>query len=279
VAIVTISRGSMSAGQALADCVSAVLRAPCIGREVLVEKAAATLGVSHEFLEQKLDKSPNLWERLTSERRAYVVAVEAALAEQAVKGELVYHGHAGHLLVRGLPGVLRVRLIAPLAQRVRTVMQRHAMRRESAEAYIRQVDADRIRWTQFIYGVDWRDPELYDLVVNLDALSLESACALVVEASRRPEFAITEEVKARLQDHLLTCRVKVALAKHPATRGLDLQVAVARGVATVAGEVPMPSMLTHVSNRTEVELVQVVKGVAGVTGVELHVTQVDTFQH
>jgi len=107
-AIITISRGSMSGGEALAECLHQRLGYPVLGREVLVE-AAAKLGVPEETLTQKFEKSPGLWSRLTESRRLYLVAIQAAIAEHAASGNLIYHGRAGHMLLHGVPNVLRVR--------------------------------------------------------------------------------------------------------------------------------------------------------------------------
>jgi cytidylate kinase len=269
--IITISRGSMSGGQALATCLSAALGAPCIGRELVVE-AAAKLGVSEEVISQKLERSPGLWERMTHERRIYVTALQAALAEHVAGGNLVYHGFADHLLLSGVPAVLRVRLIAPLEMRVRAVMGQHKLTREAAARYIDEIDEDRARWAKFIYGVDLRDPALYDLTINLDTMTVESGCAVVASVATRPEFTVTHEVQDQLADFALACRVRIALATNLATRSLELEVSSVRGQVTVAGEIPEATMITHVSTRWERELRSVVEGVAGVAGLELRIT-------
>lgn len=274
--IITVSRGSMSGGKALAECLSRTLGCPCVGREILID-AAARLGVPEQILARKMERGPGLWDRLTLERRVYVVAVQAALAEQIEKGDLVYHGLAGHMLLRDLPAVLRLRLIAPLDERVRAVMERQNMTRESAEHYISDIDANRVAWTKFMYGVDLREPQLYDLVLNLEKMSLATACAIVVEAAKQPEYVITDSVRASLAGFSLACRVKVALATHPASRGLGLEVNAAGGVVTIAGEVPNPIMLTHTSSRWELELTQIAKGVAGVQRVELDIRLFDAY--
>jgi cytidylate kinase len=272
-AIITVSRGTMSGGQALAECVASALGVPCVGRELVVE-AAAALGVSGDVLREKMEKSPSLWARMTRQRTTYVAAVRAALAEHATTGNLVYHGFAGQLLLRGLPGVVRVRVIAPMEQRLRTVMDRQQMTRQAAERYVEAVDADRERWVRLVYGEDIRDPGLYDVVLNLDVISLEGACACVVGLAQRPEFGITPAVLARLDDFAVGCRVEVALLAAPATRALDLRVSVLGGVVTVRGEVPDAAMVTDLSKRWEDDVRPVVEAVRGVKGVDLRLRAV-----
>jgi cytidylate kinase len=274
--LITISRGSMSGGKDLAECISTSLGYPCVGREILVD-AAAKLGVPEQVLVKKMEKGPGLWDRLTLERRIYVVAVQAALAEHVVSGDLVYHGLAGHLLLRGLPAVLRLRLIAPIEVRIQTVMERQKLTRQAAEQYIQDVDTNRVRWTRFMYNVDVRDSRLYDLIINLETMTIPTACSAVREIAKQPEFQVTDSVRATLIDFALGCRVKVALATHPASRGLDLEVTVNRGVVTVSGEVPQPIMLTHASSRWEQELTQIASSVEGVQRVELSIRAFDAY--
>ncbi len=275
--IITVSRGSMSGGRAFAECLSSALSSPCVGREILIE-AAARLGVPENVLAKKMEKGPGLWDQLTLERRVYLVAVQAALAEHAEKGDLVYHGLAGHMLLRNLPGVLRLRLITPLETRIQTVMEREGHTREEAEHYIRDVDDNRVRWTRFMYGVDLRDPQLYDMVISLERMSIPTACAIALEAARKPEFEITESVRAHLTSFVLACRVKVSLATHPASRGLDLEVTAAGDVVTITGEVPQPIMLTHTSSRWEQELTQIAKNTPGVQRVELNIQSFNAYR-
>lgn len=274
--IITISRGTMSGGKALAECVAGALGSPCVAREVLIE-GAHKLGVSEERLSAKMERSPGLWERLTTERRTYLLAVQSALAEQAVRGDMVYHGLAGHLLLREVPEVLRVRLIAPLEARVAALMEQRGITREEAERYIAEVDQHRARWTRLMYDTEIEDPRLYDLVLNLEKTSINSACAVVVWMARQPEFVVNEACSARLTDFALACRVRLALATNPASRGLELTVTARDGVVTLVGEVPKSDMITRASVRWVGELKQVAESVPEVRRVVLDIQEVSSY--
>jgi len=238
VAIITISRGSKSGGQQMAECLAAQLQYPIVGREI-VQEAASRLGVSDEALSHQMEHAPKLWDRNAATRRLYVAAVQATLAEHVAEGDLVYHGLAGQLLLRGLPAVLRVRLIAPRERRVRTLVETHQMDESSAEEFIKHVDVARARWVKAMYGEDIEDPALYDVVVNLEAMSVPGACAVLATVAKRPDFAVTGEVKACLQAFRLASNVKVALARAPETRPHILDVSVRRGVVEISGSVPV----------------------------------------
>ena len=117
-AIITIQRGTKSGGEALADCLGGHLGYPVLGGEVL-QDAAAQLGVPAKDVGEKMEERPGRFGRKPLITKLYVAAVRAALIDQARTGYLIYHGLAGGLLLRRLPGVLRVRLIAPMEFRSR----------------------------------------------------------------------------------------------------------------------------------------------------------------
>jgi cytidylate kinase len=207
--IITISRGTMSGGRAVAECLAETLGCPCIGREVL-QDAAAKLGASMEDLAGKFETPPGLWARLTHKRKNYLLAVQTALAEHCARGSLVYHGLAGRFLLAGLPGVLRIRLIAPLPMRVRSLTDAHPMDQRAAEDFIHNVDHDRKRWVKLMYGQDVEDPTLYDVVLNMDVMSVQAACETIAELAERPEYRITDEMKAQYQAFAARCREQLA---------------------------------------------------------------------
>jgi cytidylate kinase len=268
--IVTISRGFPAGCQAVAESVAGSLGCPSIGREILVE-AATKLGVSVDLLSRKIEHLPSVWDRLTLERRDYIVGLQAALAEHVMSGNLVYHSYAGHILLKDLPCVLRVRIVAPLETRIREAMESEGLSRHLAEASVRRYDEDLARWTRTIYEVDWSDPSLYDIVLNLGQLSVDEASDCVLRLARQPRFAITGDRRTSLQDFLLATKVRLALASSPATQGLALEVTARGGrinVGRLTLEVSMPGALPE---HFRAEVISVIKAVEGVREVELNV--------
>jgi cytidylate kinase len=264
-AIITISRGSKSGGHALAECLARRLDYPIVGREV-IQEAATQLGVSEEEVGQGMEHTPKLWGRRSLARRLYVTAVQAALAQRIVDGNLVYHGLAGQLLLRGLPAVLRLRLIAPLETRIATLMENDSMDRSSAHRYIRDMDEARARWVTMMYDQDINDPALYDLVINLEVMSLPTACVLIAKAAEQPAFVADDAAKAKLASFSLACQARVALLSDPQTRGLDLDVKADDGVVEVSG-----SLTLSPTGQLENRISQIVSDVPGVRATRLQI--------
>ncbi len=236
--IITISRGSMSGGKALAEKIAEKLGYRCISSEVIVQ-AAQKFGVPEPDLSRVFEKSPTFWERFTESKRIYLTFIQAALCEQALQGNMVYHGSGGQELLREIPYVLKVRLIAPLEFRIQFVLSQHPeLDRKTAMRRIQEVDAERTRRMEYFFNVDWRDPLRYDLVIDLSKLSIDSAADIVIEAAQGQEFRPTPASLKILQDLTLRCQIIGALAIHPETKNLRVEVSVDSGTVQLAGSVP-----------------------------------------
>lgn len=215
-AIITISRGSLSGGRTVAECLADRLGCRCLADEVLQE-AARKLGVTEDAVRGQFETAPGLWSRIRRERERYVLAVQAALAEACLDGTLVYHGLAGQFLLRGISAVLKIRLIAPLEMRMRALTRtHHRMSQRAAEEFIGSVDRERGRWVRLMFGVDVEDPALYDLTVNLRSLSLNAACAAIAEAADLEPYRVTDTVEAEHRVFAEACRHRLRAAMEEA---------------------------------------------------------------
>jgi cytidylate kinase/CBS domain-containing protein len=233
-AIITISRGSLSGGARLAKQLGQRLGAKIISREVIVS-AAKRYGVSEDDLTTGLSTPPGLWDRLTHHKERYILAIQAALAEMVKDGNTIYHGHGGQFLLKDLSRVINLRLIAPLDYRIRAAMAELKLTRDQAARHIEEIDEQRTKWVKLLYGVEWSDPILYDLVVNLEHVSIETACEMVVDLVGRKEYRRTEEMVQERQDFALATRVRAELAFNSDFPENGVLVNVRRGQLRLSG--------------------------------------------
>jgi cytidylate kinase len=235
--VITISRGSFSGGKMLAECLAKTLEYRCVDREVIVERAAAH-GVSQEELRDALEKPPTFLDRFQHKKYLYLALIQAALAEEIRAGKAVYHGNAGHLLLKGGPHALRVRIIAPMKFRLKMAQERLKIGPEEAADYIARMDAERRKWTQYLYGVDWGDPALYDVVLNLEHMDIKQACDAVCALARQRCFEFTPRCQAAMDDFALASRVRAELALNRSTSHLEVQVVSKHSVVEIRGKIP-----------------------------------------
>lgn len=219
-AIITISRGSYSKGREVAEKVAQRMGYEVVSRDVLLE-ASEKFHTPEVKLVRAIHDAPSILERFSHGRYCYLAFIKAALTERAVGDNLVYHGLAGHLLLKGVPHVVKVRIIADLEARVAAEMKRENLSQSQARGLLLKDDAERRKWTQSLYGVDPWDASLYDLVIHIDRLTVDDAVDFIVRAAGRECFKTTPESRQKMEDMALACRVKAALAEEDC---LDLAV-------------------------------------------------------
>jgi len=210
--IITISRGSFSHGKEIAEKVAETLGYGCVSREILLE-ASQYFKVSEDTLFESIHDAPSMLERFTHGREKYIDYIRTALLEHVKKDNIVYHGHAGHLLIPEIAHVLKVRIIADLEERVALVKQRKKMSTDKALAYVKDMDKNRAKWTRYLYKVDINDPRLYDIIVNIGSMRIEDACEIICSAARCGTFETTPEDKRAFDDLALQAHVSTAIQK------------------------------------------------------------------
>jgi cytidylate kinase len=271
-AIITISRGTMSGGEALAGTLSKRLGWPAVGRE-MIKEAANTFNLSENLLAEQLEKMPGLFRKYTSERGLYLMALQSALIERALKGNFIYHGLAGHLLLKDMPQVLKIRLIAPMEYRVRQLVEKKQMSREDASNHIKQVDRQRREWTRWLYDVDWSDPALYDAVFNLNSLPLELIAELICKTVEAPLFQDSQKHRQALNQFHLANQVRMSLARNDRTHGAKLDVTVKDSRVRVTGEILTGGLFGSGIDSTNNAIREIAMEVPGVEAVEVDVRE------
>jgi cytidylate kinase len=266
--IIAISRGTFSGGEALAKRVAEQLKYRCLSRETNLEIAAQRYMVPTEELTAAMEKRPTFWERMVGERAAYLTFVRAALCEAARGGRLVYHGYLGHLLLPGISHVISVRAIADADLRILAAQRQRNLAREDALAHIEKADKERREWTRFLFEVDWEDPRLYNLVLNLSRMSLNAACETVAQLTEQDEFKPNAASLKAMEDLTLHSQVSAALAMDFRTRGVELKVTTDDGIVTVTGKSRWPEVADAVP--------VVVRQAAGVKAVKCEITGIST---
>lgn len=221
-AVITISRGSYSMGKAVAEKVAQRLGYPVISRDLLLD-ASERYHIPEIKLIRAIHDAPGILERFRHSKQAYLAYIRAALTERISDGNAVYHGLAGHLMLKDIAGVLKVRITAGLEKRVAREMQREGISEQEARSILLKDDQQRRGWTKSLHGVDPWDSNLYDLVIRIDQLSVDDAVGFICQAAGSEGFKITEKSLTRLRDLALACQVKAELVEEFPTIGVISQ--------------------------------------------------------
>ncbi|MCI0547800.1 MAG: cytidylate kinase family protein [Candidatus Rokubacteria bacterium] len=260
-AIITISHEIGSGGPEIGKALAERLGYRCVGPE-LIQDAARRYGLLEEKLSHLDEAKPSLFERFDAETRRYITVIQTALYEFAEHDNAILLGRGGQWLLRGVPHVLRVRVMAPFDVRVKRVSRKFASQAaeqttpRTVTELVRRDDAEKLGRMRYLYEVDIRDPQLYDLVINADKVPVDASVEVIAHLARRPEMATTEAGAQLVADRSLASRVQVALASHPETRKYRITVDAKAGVVSLEGTAALD------------EALEVARGVDGVRQVK-----------
>lgn len=199
--VITIAREFGAGGRDVAQLLADELEATIVDRSLIAE-VARRASLPPEEVASEDERGLTFFDRLA---RAFVplgdsvagwadpdylldhhervqAFTKAALQESARRGNVVIVGRGGAAALRDVPDACHVFLWAPEADRVRTIQERFGCDAERARRDIHKVDARRAAYVREVYGVDWRDRQLYDLVLNTARLGHAGAAAAILAA-------------------------------------------------------------------------------------------------
>jgi cytidylate kinase len=259
--IVTISHEIGSGGPEIGQQLAERLGYKHVDQE-LISETAHRYGLLEEKLSHLDESKPSLFERFDAETRRYITAIQTSLYEFAEQDNVVLMGRGGQWLLRGIPHVLRVRVMAPFELRVKRLAKKLAgsmgeqTNLRTVTEMARRDDNEKAGRMRYLYEADLTDPALYELIINTEKLVIAAAIEVIAGVARRPEMQTTEAGAQLVADRSLASRVQVALATHPETRKYRITVEARTGIVTLEGTAAMD------------EALEVARGVPGVRDVK-----------
>jgi cytidylate kinase len=184
---ITFSEMIGTNGDKIAKQTAATVGYTYFGEEELV-RVSHDMGFLYDV--KKLDeKGPSFFERLFSEKpRIYLDRLQSVIYEAAKKGDTVFFGRGSQLMLKSFECALHVLVTGSPEKRIARVMEENHVDRAVAEKIIERSDHDRSGFIRFAYSEDWLDPRLYDLILNTDKMSVNSAAMMVVDAAKSDEI-------------------------------------------------------------------------------------------
>lgn len=176
-----------------------------------IDNAAREMGVFKDVKEAD-KKVPSLFERLFSHQpEVHLDRLQSVIYELASQGNAVFLGRGSHILLRDFKCALQIRVVASLEKRTQTLMERGFLK-EAAIKAIHKSDHEREAFIKFAFGLNWDDPELYDIVLNMDKLTVDLAADTVLHMARSEEIkACSIDAMKSLEMMSLTRRARAAL--------------------------------------------------------------------
>ena len=210
-AIITISRQMGSGGIPIAQKAAEKLGYTLVDGEAILA-VADQYGLSRESIEQSDEKPPHFVETLDIKHEVALHLIELIILEYALKGNIIVYGRGGQDLLKGVNSVLRVRIIAPFEDRVERWAEREWLDPDRARRLVRMSDQQRAGFIRYYFDRDWDDPLGYDLVINTERLSEESAVRVICDAIKDRNLVESKaEYKKVLADLALRKRIEISI--------------------------------------------------------------------
>ncbi|HEY3289022.1 MAG TPA: cytidylate kinase-like family protein [Anaerolineae bacterium] len=111
-----------------------------------------------------------------------ITLVQGVIWAAYKQGNMVIVGRGGQAILKGLPGVLHVRILAPPESRFEHITATENLHHFGLRKEIVEHDEAAADYLKRFYNIDWADPMLYDLVINTEHLSVEAATDIIVAA-------------------------------------------------------------------------------------------------
>jgi cytidylate kinase len=234
--MLTISRQSGSGGDEIARLLAAELGWRTLDNS-RVEQLLVEKGFPQAVVESFNERRPDLWHRLSSGKERYLHYLKLASYEFARQGECIILGRGGQLMFAEVPGVLKIRIAAPLGDRVRKLGEGAGKDLRKALQMAQHSDNERSGFHRFLFHADWDSPYLYDLIINTHQLSPRGAADLILRTLASGEItASREEAQQRNVEQLyLVQKAFVSILFEQKLPVHYLEIEVHNGTVTLKG--------------------------------------------
>ena len=238
-ALIAMTREMGSLGMDVARILEAELGVPLVYHEI-IDNLADKMRLRKSHVIRLLEGKASLFEKLTADKTSLSIFTAGEILETASKGAVLRGWGASHLL-RSVTHAIRVRVCAPLEVRAERMQERlQTADRDAVIAEIKINDESQGAIAKRHFGVDWMQPENYDLSLNTERMSVEQCAEAILRLAREPRFAETEASRRTLADITLRSMVIAALRGDEATRSLEFPVEVNNGEIIFQGVVATP---------------------------------------
>jgi cytidylate kinase len=268
--VIAMTREIGSHGSEVAAGVAAGLGLEIINSEIVVPHVAGSLGMEQSAVQRYLDGKASLFDRWQIDTRKLSQHTLDQILNLALKNNVLIRGWGAAALFQGIHGVICVRVCAPMALRVRVMIERLGVKdAEAIQQEIERFDAGHSRAMRAAFNFDWNDALVYHMVLNTARMPVDACVKAVCQLAQHPNFQDDPAITvAALADKLLQAKINSALSEHisltMAPNGVS--VSVADGKVTLEG--------TFSSGNLRDKAEKVAQGIAGVREIDNRIISV-----
>lgn len=224
--LVTITQDYGSHGYYVAQRIAQELNLDLHDDETLRE-AAVRQGVTKEHLDAMKEQVPGFFDRhMGSMPEVYLDVLQRVVYQVSSDNNGVIVGHGSQVLLRDFECALHIRIITPVEKRVRYFIEEKGFEEEQARKIVSTKDEEARDFFRYAFKMDINDPLLYDLVINTDKISIETAISHIIQLARSNDIAECNiGALAIMKCRALEMKIHAMLAQMDIiTRGIKIEV-------------------------------------------------------
>jgi cytidylate kinase len=268
--VIAMTREMATLGKDVAAGLSQRLGLTVVHHELVEHDIAERAGVRESEVHRFLEGEASLFERWKIDRKRLSRYTAEEILALALKGNVLIRGWGATYLLRSVPHVICVRICASLPFREQVLMERLGINDAAvARREIMRNDAAHNSTVQKLFGIEWMDASLYAIVLNTARISVKDCVDLIARLAASPAFEETPQSRASLMDEVILSRVRSAIDQH-----FSSGMATLGGIDATVSSGKVILMGATSDERIIVEVVRLVHGVEGVTGVESKIAHI-----
>ncbi len=176
--VITISREFGSGGEIIASSVAKRMDFLLVNKD-FINKGLASYGFKETDLsDEKIIKSLEEDKKKTLFDQ-YISAFHEFIYDLAIRKNLVILGRGGQILFQDFPPSLHVKITSPLKERIARVAKQYQLSPKGSQKLVKEQDEDKKAYIEKIFGQDWLDISLYDIIINTGKISVEDTVDII----------------------------------------------------------------------------------------------------
>lgn len=175
--IVTISREYGSGGRYVGKLLADRMRLPFYDKE-LISLAAKESGLSSAYITKNDEIMASSKYKDNNDDRLFVAEVK--VIKDLAKHSCVIVGRCSDYILKDTKNTLKVFLYSDMNSKVKRAVKYYGISKEKAEKQIESINKKREKHYKYYTDRAWKNPNNYDLMLNVDLLGVET-CAELIE--------------------------------------------------------------------------------------------------
>lgn len=209
--IITISRQYGSLGKEIAERLASELGYKFLDKKAL-ESQYGKFGIPDVSFDKFDEKSPGFFEYFKSGKDRYLRYLKTTVFENSKEGNCIICGRGAQFILKDIPGVLHIRIVSSMEARIKHVSESLHCDKKNAEKIILHNDKDRSGFHKFFFEHNWKDPDLYDLIIKTDNIGLDSTVETIKTLNQCKCLQYDpDELKQKLEDNFIAQEVIISL--------------------------------------------------------------------